>query len=64
MSHLVFSLPEGATVPQAAALMAYEGVHRAPVVSVDDRVVGIVSSLDVLKWLGRHYGFVVPDRTG
>ena len=62
MSPLVFSLPEGATVPQAAALMAYEGVHRAPVLDADNRVVGIVSSLDVLRWVGREYGFVVPDR--
>lgn len=62
MSPLVFSLPEGATVPQAAALMAYEGVHRAPVLDEDHRVVGIVSSLDVLRWVGREYGFVVPDR--
>lgn len=61
MTPLVFSLPEGATIPQAAALMAYEGVHRAPVVSVDDRVVGMVSSLDVLRWVGRTHGFVVPD---
>lgn len=62
MTPLVFALPEGATIPQAAALMAYEGVHRAPVVSLDDRVVGVVSSLDVLRWVGRSHGFVVPDR--
>jgi CBS domain-containing protein len=62
MSPLVFSLPEGATIPQAAALMAYEGVHRAPVLDEDHKVVGIVSSLDVLRWVGREYGFVVPDR--
>lgn len=61
MTPLVFSLPEGATVPQAAALMAYERVHRAPVVSVDDKVVGIVSSLDVLRWVGRSHGFALPD---
>lgn len=62
MTPIVFSLPEGATVPQAAALMAYEGVHRAPVVSVDDKVVGIVSSLDVLGWVGKAHGFAVPRR--
>ena len=42
--------------------MAYEGVHRLPVVSDDGRVVGLVSSIDVLAWMGRHSGYVLPER--
>jgi CBS domain-containing protein len=34
--------------------MAYEGVHRVPVVAADGRVVGILSSLDVVRWLAHH----------
>lgn len=52
MMPVVFTLPPEAPIGQAAALMAYEGVHR--VVVVDDRgcVAGVLSSLDVARWLG------------
>jgi len=56
MTPLSFVLHPEATVSQAAALMAFEGVHRLPVVSDDGKVVGLVSSLDVLRWLGRYDG--------
>lgn len=53
---LVFSLPERAPLAQAAALMAWEGVHRIPVVGDDGAVVGIVSALDVARWLAEQDG--------
>lgn len=52
---------EGATIAQAAALMAFEGVHLLPIVSDANEVVGLVSSLDILRWLGRRSGFFIPD---
>ena len=61
MMSLAFSLPETASLSRAAAVMAYEGVHRIPVVSGDGKVVGIISSLDVVRWLARHDGYLVPD---
>ena len=61
MMPIAFTLAEGASVSQAAALMAYEDVHRVPVVSADGVVVGIVSSLDIVRWLARHDGFLVSD---
>jgi CBS domain-containing protein len=68
MMPLAFSLPESAPVSLAAALMAQEGVHRLPVVSAGDgSVVGIVSALDVLRWLARRDGYLVPlasERSG
>ncbi len=51
MMPIVFALPENATVAKASSLMVFEGVHRIPVVSSDGRVVGILSSLDILSWL-------------
>ena len=63
MTPIAFALPRTATVSEASALMALEGVHRLPVVDHDGRVVGIVSSLDVLRWLARRNGHRVPPRS-
>lgn len=60
MTPLVFSVPETATLSEASALMAYEGVHRLVVVSRDNKVVGIVSSMDVLRWVARESGYILP----
>jgi CBS domain-containing protein len=60
MTPVTFVLPENASIAQAAALMAYEGVHRIPVVSCSGDIVGLVSSLDVLRWLGQASGYLVP----
>jgi CBS domain-containing protein len=60
MTPVAFTLGERAPVSQAAALMAFEGVHRVPVVSADGRVVGILSALDVLRWLAQHDGYLAP----
>ncbi len=54
---------ESEMVSHAAAVMSFEGVHRLPVVDGDGRVVGLISALDVLRWLARHDGFHVPDYT-
>lgn len=61
MTPVVVTLHESASIRQAAALMAYEGVHRLPVLSDDGKVVGILSSLDVLRWLGRRCGYLIPE---
>lgn len=63
MNPVVLSLPESAPISKAAALMAYEGVHRLPLTGLDGRVTGLVSSLDILRWLARHDGYQVPERT-
>jgi len=59
MTPMVFALPEVAPVGKAAALMVYERVHRTPVLSKDGRVVGILSSTDVLRWLARQSGYAL-----
>ncbi|WP_434047729.1 MULTISPECIES: CBS domain-containing protein [Sorangium] len=60
MTPVVVQLHESASIRQAASLMAYEGVHRLPVTSDDGKVVGILSSLDVLRWFGRSCGYLIP----
>lgn len=57
MMCFAFSLPATASIARAAALMAYEGVHRIPVVTADGRLVGIVSSLDIVRWMAREEGY-------
>ncbi len=59
MSPFVLSLTQDASIGQAAALMAYEGVHRVVVVDRSGYVVGLVSSLDIARWLGRRAGHPV-----
>ena len=46
---------------QTAALLAFEGVHHIPVVSDDEVLVGIVSTIDVMRTLARIDGYSVPD---
>lgn len=60
MARLTFVLPDTASVSQAAALMALEHVHRIPIITDDGRVAGIVSSIDILAWLGRADGYIIP----
>ena len=62
MMPIAFTLPENATLSHAAALMAYEGIHRLPVVAVDGSVVGIVSAMDVVRWLARSDGYLVSGK--
>ena len=40
-----------ATVSEAAALMTEEGLHRVVVVDGEGRVAGLLSSMDVLRWV-------------
>ncbi len=59
MTPLVFSLPPEASIGRAAALMAYEGIHRVVVVDRSGYVVGLVSALDIARWLGTRCGHPV-----
>lgn len=61
MTPLAFTLTEDASIARASALMALEGVHRVPVVAKNGKVVGILSALDVLRWLAKTEGYAVPD---
>lgn len=51
MMPLAFTLHESASVAKASALMTEEGIHRLPIVDDDGKVVGILSSLDLVRWV-------------
>ncbi len=59
MLPLAFTLLESAPLTHAAALMAWEGVHRIPICSDAGDVVGILSALDVVRWFSREQGYPV-----
>lgn len=61
MSRTTFGLPETAPIGQAAALMSWEAVRHLVVTRANGDVVGVLSSLDVLRWLAKLDGYVVPD---
>ncbi|MBI4509889.1 MAG: CBS domain-containing protein [Deltaproteobacteria bacterium] len=65
MTPVVFSLQENAPISRAAALMAHEGIHRIVVVSSDGVVVGILTPLDVMRWIATHDGYLTePHASG
>ena len=51
MSRKVITIRENTSVAEASELMAKNHVHRLPVVSDKGKVVGLVSSLDILGWV-------------
>jgi CBS domain-containing protein len=60
MTPVTLAMPEHASIARAAALMAYERVHRVIVIGPAGNVVGLVSTIDVLRWLAREDGYAVP----
>ena len=57
MMPLAITLGQRATVAHAAALMASEDVHHTPIVDDDGRLIGIVSTMDIVRWLAKNDGF-------
>lgn len=51
MMPIAFTLGDHATVAHAAMMMHVEGVHHVPIVATDGRLIGVVSSLDIVHWL-------------
>lgn len=59
MMPVVFAISDDTTIAAAAALMAGEGVHRLPVLDAKGAVVGILSTLDVVRWVAERAGYDV-----
>jgi CBS domain-containing protein len=62
MMRCAFFVVESESIAKAAGLMAYEGVHRVPVVGAKGTVTGMVSPLDVMRWLARKHGYPIGNR--
>lgn len=60
MMPAVYTLHPDSTIAEAAALMAYEGVHRLPIIDDEGRVIGLVSTLDITRWVAQSAGFHAP----
>lgn len=59
MMPVVFAVAEDTTIAAASALMAGEGIHRLPVLDRHGAVVGILSTLDVVRWVAERAGYHV-----
>jgi CBS domain-containing protein len=57
MMPLAITLNTHATIAHAAAMMAIEDFHHLMVVSSDHMLVGVVSTMDIVRWLARNDGF-------
>lgn len=60
MMPIAITLSEQSSVGAAAALMAHEDVHHLPIVDATGRLVGIVSTMDVVRWLARTDSTIAP----
>jgi CBS domain-containing protein len=56
MTPYVISIKEDTPIREVAARMAQGGVHRVIVVDEDEQLRGIVTSLDVLRWVAETGG--------
>jgi CBS domain-containing protein len=59
MTCFAFALPVTASVAQAAALIAYEGVKIIVITDLDGEVAGLVSAVDIARWCARGAGYLV-----
>ena len=60
MTPVTLAMPGHSSIARAAALMSYERVHRIVVVGPSGTVEGLVSAMDVLRWLARRDGYAIP----
>lgn len=54
------AVPETTSLTQAAAVMAFEGQQRLAVTSSEGVIVGVLAASDILYWLARADGHVLP----
>lgn len=61
MMPLAITLDEHATVAHAAAMMAVEDFHHVAIVSVAGALIGVVSTMDIVRWLATNDGITAAD---
>ena len=61
MMPLAITLDERASVAHAAALMAIEDVHHVAIVADSGVLIGVVSSMDIVRWLAGNDGVMRSD---
>ena len=60
MMPLAITLSLHATIAHAAAVMALEDFHHVMIVDGEGALCGIVSTMDICRWLARNDGFLSP----
>jgi CBS domain-containing protein len=55
MTPYLITVEEGTPIREVAARMAECGIHRVIVVDADQQIRGIVTSLDVLRWVAEEH---------
>jgi CBS domain-containing protein len=58
MMPFAFTLGASASVAQAAAMMSKEALHHVLVVDDDRTLLGVVSTLDIARWLAQNDGLL------
>jgi predicted transcriptional regulator len=58
MMPLAITLNQHATIAHAAAVMGLEDFHHVMVVGADHCLIGVVSTMDIARWLARNDGFM------
>jgi predicted transcriptional regulator len=48
------TVPQGASVAEVARLMARHGLDRLPVTTADGHLLGVISAMDVIRWLSER----------
>jgi CBS domain-containing protein len=61
MMPLALTLDEHSSVAHAAAMMAIEGVHHVPIVADSGCLIGVVSTMDIVRWLAENDGVRESD---
>lgn len=56
MMPLAITLDEHATVAHAAAMMSVEDVHHVAIVTEGGALIGVISSMDIVRWLASNDG--------
>jgi len=61
MMPLAITLDEHATVAHAAAMMAVEDFHHVAIVSNNGALIGVLSTMDIVRWLASNDGVADGD---
>jgi CBS domain-containing protein len=63
MTKQVVTFSEEVPLARAAATLAFEGIHHAPLVDENGKLIGVLSSLDILRAIGEQGRDMVPRET-
>lgn len=61
MMPLAITLDEHATIAHAAAMMAVEDFHHVAIVSEGGALIGVISTMDIVRWLAANDGITARE---